>query len=273
MTEQVNRMARLNFANLNKLVKSSTEEGVADSQRFLLELQSSIEKTEEIRKQKSNSVAYKPSSMNCVRMMYYYMTNTKKDEQSMGCELIGICESGTDRHERIQQAVIDMKNNGYDCEYINVADYIKENNIEDLEVISQNGYETKLWHKKLNLRFMCDGVIKYRGKYYILEIKTEASFKWQARTGVDEGHYTQACTYSHTIQIPEVMFLYENRDNCSKKCFIYKPTKEQIEELVLNKIKDCDTHINENRVPSIPASVTAKTCRYCDYKAVCKGTL
>lgn len=264
-------MARLNFSNLNKLVKSSTEEGVADSQRFLLELQTSIEKTETDKKSKPQTKAYKPSSMNCVRMMYYYMTEAQRDEQSTGCEIIGICESGTDRHERIQQAIIDMKQNGFDCEYVDVATYIAENNIPDLEVISKNGYETKLRHTKLNLRFMCDGVIKYRGKYYILEIKTESSFKWQSRVSVDEGHYTQACTYSHTIKIPEVMFLYENRDTCGKKCFIFKPTKEQIQELVLDKINDCDKHLEENRTPAIPSSVSAKTCRYCDYKTICKG--
>ena len=266
-------MARLNFANLNKLVKSSSEEGVADSQRFLMELQTSIEKTDEQHKKKPGTLAYKPSSMNCVRMMYYYMTGASKDEQSMGSELIGICESGTDRHERIQQAIIDMKGNGFDCEYVNVADYIREHDVPDLEILEQSGYETKLRHTKLNLRFMCDGIIKYRGKYYILEIKTESSFKWQSRTAVDEGHYTQACTYSHAIGIADVMFVYENRDNCGKKCFIYTPSQQQINDLVLSKIKDCDTHLLENRVPAIPTSVAAKTCRFCDYKTICRGTV
>ena len=266
-------MARLNFANLTKLAKNSTEEGVADSQRFLLELQNSIEKTENNRKSKPPTKAYKPSSMNCVRMMYYYMTGTNITEREVGYELVGICESGTDRHERLQQAIIDMKANGYDCEYVNVAEYIKEHNVPDLEIIEQKGYETKLWHTKLNLRFMCDGIVYYRGKYYILEIKTESSFKWQPRTEVDASHYAQACTYSHTIGIPDVLFVYENRDTCGKKCFIYTPTKQEINELVLDKIRDCDTHINENRVPPVPVSVSAKTCRYCDYRTICKGSI
>ena len=266
-------MARLNFSNLTKLAKSSVSEGVADSQRFLIDLERSIEKTEQERKRKGNSVAYKPSSMNCVRMMFYYMTGAQKDEQTADCGLIGICESGTDRHERIQQAVCDMKTNGFDCEYINVADYIKENNIPNLEVIDQSGYETKLRHTKLNLRFMCDGIIKYRGKYYILEIKTESSFKWQPRTDVDPSHHTQACTYSHAIGIPDVLFVYENRDTCGKKSFIYTPTQEEINSLVINKIMDCDKYIQENRVPAIPVSISAKTCRYCEYKTLCKGII
>lgn len=265
-------MARLNLTNLTKLVKSSTEEGVADSQRFLLELEGSIEKTESNKKRTPPSKAYKPSSMNCVRMMYYYMTGTNITEREVGCELIGICESGTDRHERIQQAVCDMKTNGYECEYVDVATYIKENNITDLEIIEQKGYETKLWHKTLNLRFMCDGIINYRNNYYILEIKTESSFKWQPRTGVDGSHKAQACTYSHCFNIPNVLFLYENRDTCGKKCFIYTPKQQEIRELVLDKIEDCELHIKENRVPAIPSDISPKTCRYCDYRTLCKGT-
>lgn len=264
-------MARLNFTNLNMMAKNSTEEGVVDSQRFLYDLQSSIEKTDMESKTGKPTKAYKPSSMNCVRMMFYYMTGENLIEQSMGYELIGICESGTDRHERIQQAVIDMKANGYDCEYLNVADYIEQNNIEGLQVLERTGYETKLFHKELNLRFMCDGIIKYRGKYYILEIKTESSFKWTSRDCVDKAHHTQACTYSHTLGIPDVMFVYENRDNCSKKCYVFTPTKQQIKTLVLDKIKDCETHIKENRVPPIPTDITAKTCRYCDYRTICRG--
>ncbi len=266
-------MARLNFSNLTKLAKSSTDGSVADSQRFLLELQNSIEKTDREKRKNPPSKAYKPSSMNCVRMMYYYMTESVRDEQGSGYELIGICESGTDRHERIQQAVMDMKENGFDCEYVDVATYIKEHNIPDLEIIEQKGYETKLRHTRLNLRFMCDGILKYRGKYYVLEIKTEASFKFQARTDVDASHHTQACTYSYAFHIPDVLFLYENRDNCSKKCFIYSPSEEQINDLVLDKIIECNIHLQEERVPPIPRDISAKTCRYCDYKAICKGTI
>ena len=264
-------MARLNFSNLNKLVKSSQEGSIPISECFLTELQKSIEKTQQ-NGQTLPTKAYKPSSMNCVRMMYFYMSGTNLVDEPQSCELIGICESGTDRHERIQQAVIDMKENGFDCEYLDVETYIKENNIPDIEIISKNGYETKLFHKKLNLRYMCDGVIRYKGEYYILEIKTESSFKFNNRTDVDASHHTQACTYSYTLKIPQVLFLYENRDTCQKKAYVYKPTQETINELVLDKIEQCELHLEEHRVPPIPKDISAKTCRYCNYKTICEGS-
>ena len=119
---------------------------------------------------------------------------------------------------------------------------------------------------------MCDGVIRYKGEYYILEIKTESSFKFNNRTDVDASHYTQACTYSYTLQIPQVLFLYENRDTCQKKAYVYKPTQETINELVLDKIEQCELHLEEHRVPPIPKDISAKTCRYCNYKTICEGS-
>ena len=38
--------------------------------------------------------------------------------------------------------------------------------------------ETKLYHKKLNMSFMTDGIIRYKGKYFIFEFKKETSDKF-----------------------------------------------------------------------------------------------
>ena len=47
-----------------------------------------------------------------------------------------------------------------------------------LEIVGQSGMECKLYHKKLNMSFMCDGIIKYKSKYFIFEFKTETANKW-----------------------------------------------------------------------------------------------
>lgn len=77
-------------------------------------------------------------------------------------QLEGICESGTDRHIRIQQAIENMKNVlNIDVEYIDVAEFVKQRNLTDLEIREKSGMETKLYHKKLNMSFMTDGIIRY----------------------------------------------------------------------------------------------------------------
>ena len=201
--------------------------------------------------------------------MYFQIVGAEQDKDRSNSCMVGICESGTDRHERIQDAVCHMKDFGIDCEYISVADFVTQNNLTDLEIKEQKGFETKLYNKRYNISFMCDGIIKYRGKYYILEIKTESIYKWQNRKDVAEEHLSQGTAYSVSFGIDEVIFLYENRDNCDKKCFLLVVTPEMKMELV-SKIEQCDQFVAEFKVPPKPTDLPRSVCTYCGYKSECK---
>ena len=61
-----------------------------------------------------------------------------------------------------------MKKHSIDCEWLDVGKFIKDNNIKYAEVISQKGNETKVFSEQYNLRFLCDGLIKYKGEYYAI---------------------------------------------------------------------------------------------------------
>ena len=164
-------------------------------QAFLGDLKRSIEKEDEATRRKPSQY-YKPSSMNCIRNMYYQRMGKEPDKGSSSYIGIGICNAGTDIHVRVQKAIAHMKNYGFDCHYLDVAKFIKKRGLEDIEVISKNGMETKLFNKRLNLSFLCDGIIKYQGKYYIFEAKSESSFKFQTRTAPAEEHYRD-CRYRY----------------------------------------------------------------------------
>ncbi len=180
---------------------------------FLNDLIKTIELSEEVREP---SRAYKPSSLGgCLRNVYFQMTGAKLDEKRNDYCLIGICESGTDRHETIQTYVSKMQDMGYDCEWVDVEQYVNEYKPKGTKVIKKSGMETKCFNELYNLRFLCDGIIKYKGKYYILEIKTESTYKFSNHSEPHAQHKVQGATYSLAFGIDEVIFLYENRDNTS----------------------------------------------------------
>jgi hypothetical protein len=213
---------------------------------------------------------YKPSSLHCIRNMYYQRTETDVDSPETNAELVGIGESGTDRHLRIQEYICHMKDYGIDCEYVDVETYIKENNIPDIEVLEKHEYETKLYSPKYQMRFLVDGIVKYKGKYYILEIKTESNFKFVSRGGVDPSHYLQAYTYSLCLNIPEVLFIYENRDCCAKKFYLF-PVTDENRQLIANKIETCESYVQKKIVPDKPDNMIPKICNYCGYKQRCRS--
>ena len=253
--------------NLARLLDSVNEK-LSPEVDFLGDLKRSIELTEKKNTRKP-SQTYKPSSMKCIRSMYYQVTGVEPDDTDSNYCIIGICNSGTDIHVRIQQAVADMKNNGIDCEYVDVAQFVKDRELTDeIDIVSQQGMETKLYHKSLNISFLCDGIIRYKGHYYILELKTENSYKFGMRKDVDPNHYAQGTAYSYILKLPEVIFVYINRDNLDMKSFMFKPTDEMKQNMV-SKIIDCDGYKERNEVPPKPENLSKGFCSYCSYRKLC----
>ena len=207
--------------------------------------------------------------MNCIRASYYQIVGIQPDEASSSYSLVGICNSGTDIHIRIQTSVAQMKENGIDCEYIDVSEFIRNRNLDYLDIISKNGMETKLYHKKYNMSFMCDGIIKYKNHYYILEIKTENSYKFMNRKDVDPSHYNQAIAYSLAFGVDQVLFVYINRDVLDMRAFMFDVTGEMKQSLI-GYIDECDGYVNRKIAPPKSETVSKKACSYCIYKTQCK---
>ena len=193
-------MARQSLKSVCRLI-DAVKEDIPVEQQFLNDLKRSVEIMEQKNSRKP-SQTYKPSGMNCIRQSYYQVLGIEPDAGTSNYNGVAICETGTDRHVRIQNAVEKMKETGMDCEYVDVAKFVKSRKLDYLEIRSKVGNETKLYHKALNISFMCDGIIKYHKHYYIIEFKTEGSSKFFSRKGVDPSHYNQAICYSMALGLP-----------------------------------------------------------------------
>jgi CRISPR/Cas system-associated exonuclease Cas4 (RecB family) len=212
------------------------------------------------------STMYNPSSLGCIRQMYYKVrgADSFSDRNS---DLIGISESGTDRHKRIQEVISSMSKHGVACTYVNISNYIKYRNLK-LSATSSGMYETRVFDSDRNMMFACDGIVNYKDKFYILEIKTESSFKWNKRGGIAPEHLKQAYTYSLEFEIDDVLFIYENRDTCQKKAYILHVTDEDRQSIV-DLLNACNSAIASNTLPDKP--LDCNSCKYCAYKNLCDG--
>lgn len=260
-------MARQSLKNVIRLIDAAKEQ-VPVEQEFLADLKRSIELNDK-KGRRLPSQTYKPSGMNCIRASYYQVMGIEPDESSSSYTMVGICNSGTDIHVRVQTAVAEMKENGIDCEYLDVAEFVKSRELDNLEIKEKNGMETKLYHKRLNMSFMCDGIIRYKGKYYILELKTESSYKFMNRHDVDPSHYNQGTAYSLAFGLDNVLFVYISRDILDMKAFMFNVTNEMRSYLV-DYIDECDSYVRRQIAPPKPENVLKKTCTYCGYRSQCK---
>lgn len=265
-------MARNSLKNVMRLIDVAKEE-VPVEKAFLSDLKRSIEMTA-VKSARLPSKTYKPSGMNCMRQNYYQLLGKEPIQDTTSYVGIGICNSGSDIHERIQKAVLEMVDNNMDCEYVNVANFVRSRELDYLDIVAEpdfeNGvFETKLFHRELNMSFLCDGIIKYKNKYYILELKTESSNKWWQRQDVDPVHYNQATAYSIALQLDEVIFIYISRDNLDMKSYIFKPTSD-MKNALIGYVDECNSYVSRQIPPPKPEPLNKKACTYCTYKEYCK---
>lgn len=261
-------MARNALKNIFRMIEA-TQETMPVEKAFLADLQRSIEMSA-IKESRKPSQTYKPSSMNCIRNMWYQVTGAEPDMSDTNYSFVGICNSGSDIHERVQKAVTQMQDNGIDCEYVDVADFVKSRGLTDIDIVDKQGMETKLFHKTLNMSFLCDGIIRYKGKYYILELKTEASFKWTERKGVDPKHYNQGIAYSVAFGLDNVIFVYISRDVLSMKSYLFE-VDDDMRMGLIGRIEECDEWVRKLQIPPKPDNLPKATCTYCNYRSMCES--
>jgi CRISPR/Cas system-associated exonuclease Cas4 (RecB family) len=266
---------KIKLGVINDLIEKSKENengtgkgaGVGIDRKLLAEIRLGIEQEfNEADRLPSNY--YSPSGMNCSRAMFYKSSGVSAEQEKKNMSTIGILESGTDRHLRIQQYFIKSKT----FKYLDVSSYIESQGdaLKHLKVVrkSENGVETMVLDTRYGIQFLADGLIEYDGKIYVLEIKTETSYKYQSRKGIAPEHLTQGITYSICFGLDDILFLYECRDNCDKKIYHFKPTEQMKKDYVLDKIALCD----EAKKTGIPPVVDRElmNCRYCKYKKRCQ---
>lgn len=211
----------------------------------------------------SPSQYYKPSGVGgCLRKMYFERIGKPlKDNSSYN--LIAMGEAGTFRHEVLQEYMVKMSELDKDFEWLNVEEYLAENPVEGTivdERFKKNDYETKCKNELLQLSFLCDGLVKWQGKTYIMEIKTETMFKFNKHTEPYEEHKMQATCYGLCIGVDDVIFLYENRDNFEKKAYTFHITDE-MKQQVLDKLITCEEYVEKGVSPKIYCD--SNYCPYC----------
>lgn len=279
-------MARGLFSVSNLVKEKEASKNIASL--FLKRTEEAIVKLEPEYKP---STYYKPSSLVCLRQMYFTRKGIKPEDEIKSANGIGILESGTDRHERIQRVLSQMKSLGMEFEYIDVETYVKEKKLVDIEIIDKKGMETKCFNKRYNISFLTDGIIKYipENKYFIFEYKTEVSQKFSARNEEELLHRSQAACYALSFGIDDTLFMYEDRNFCNKKAFHYEVVEDDKRFKVVDKINSCEKYLSEEKVPPKLTNKdidptykggqdrltgpSAKVCQYCKYKAECQKYL
>lgn len=259
----------MGLSSLIKVAQGKNAASVTFEDSFVKRYEEAVLRQEEREKQPYPEDYYRPSSMyGCMRMLffqrYHARVEYKGGTDSKDTNLIEICNSGTDRHLRIQHLVEDME--GVTC--LDLEEVVKEANQKGIntEFVGWNEDHTegRCKNDDLSIYFQPDGVIRFMGKDVILEIKTESTYQHSNRFEPKLDHKYQATCYGMGLGIDYILFFYEDRNFCRKKAYLWKITDE-MKEAVLKKIHT----VNEALRIGIPPEKDESKCTYCQYKNEC----
>lgn len=256
----------MGLASLIKVAQGKNAGNVSFEDNFLKAYEEAVKRKELAERQVAPSDYIRPSSMyGCERMIFFQRVHSGSlnGEQS-DVPLIEICQSGTDRHLDIQHIVELM--DGVEC--LDLEEVVKEANQRGIKTEfigwNEDHTEARCKNDELSIFFQPDGVIRFLGKEVILEVKTESTYQFSNRYEPKEDHKWQATSYGMGLGIDYVLFLYEDRNFCKKKAYLWKIT-EEMKEKVRAKIRTVNTAIKTG----IPPEKNEDKCTYCKYKNEC----
>lgn len=218
----------------------------------------------------------RPSSLGkCARNIFFERTHAPKDEVNLKdpwvYNSVGILESGTDRHERIQNVLFKMEEQGY-IKNIDIPTAVADAQAKGInsEFLhwNEDKTEARCVNHDYNLYFQADGLVEMDGIRAIFEIKT-TSCKKLASIRKDKKplrpHILQATAYALCLGVDHILYFYEDRDFTSHYPILYK-IPEEIKQHVIDKLALVDKCVAEEIVPPSDKS----ECMFCTYKSICK---
>jgi hypothetical protein len=169
----------MGLSSLIRVAEGKNAGNVSFEDNFLKGYHEAVKRQAERERQPVPRDFFRPSSIyGCDRMLFFMRVHRDcTGDEDFDPNLEEICNSGTDRHLRIQKLVADIE--GVTC--LDIEEVVKEANLRGIKTEflgwNEDHTEARCKNEEMSLYFQPDGVINYLGKDVILEIKTESTYQ------------------------------------------------------------------------------------------------
>ena len=206
---------------------------------------------------------FAPSQMRCDRISWFRLRGVQPDKIKTPDRTLEFSANvGAACHEIIQKRLA----NCTDIKWLQVDDWLLSHGQIFDWTVRQNGYEQQIeCYKPFPIRFACDGLIEFKGKTYLLEIKTSEFSSFQELISPKEKHIDQIECYAALLDISNVLVLYQDRQYGGLKCFEIVISDREKQEII-NKMQHVmdlvEAHIAPDRLPKGDPDCTPNMCPY-----------
>lgn len=216
---------------------------------------------------KTPSRTFAPSQIRCKRVSWFRLRGVASEPETIVDRTTNFTAVvGTACHRNIQTIL--SKKLGKD--WIDVETYLKQLNPDYEYTCRKTEFETQIEiFKPVPIKFAPDGIIFWKGKYWLLEIKTSDFSSFGELSGPKSTHLDQIKTYATLLHIQNVLVIYQDRLYGGLKCFEVQVTSGDM-QAIWDMFAEVQDYVNKNIAPPKPADTRYCNSSYCRYCSKCK---
>lgn len=210
---------------------------------------------------------FAPSSFRCPRISWFRLRGVQPDVVSKPDRTMEFsAQIGTACHVEIQKNLQQALGD----DWIDVETYLNDHPVQYEYELKKAGLETQITVYNPPVRFACDGIIRWKGEIYLLEIKTSEFTSFDELTDPKDKHVDQIKCYATLLGINHVLVLYQDRQYGGLKCYEMTITLSD-NKFVLDRFKYVMDMVEANLAPEgLPKGDAWCTSSMCPYYAKCK---
>lgn len=212
---------------------------------------------------------FAPSSFRCDRISWFRLRGTQPDTiKNPDKELNFTAEVGTACHRIIQTNLAHELGSNW----ISARDHLSSVDVPYFYSVQEDedSLESLVQIEDPPVRFACDGIIVWKGKKYLLEIKTSELSSWRDLTDPKPEHIDQVKCYATLLKISDILFLYQERQYGGLKCYEYHVSDPEMDE-IMKRIRNVVDLANKNLAPDpLPKGDKWCTESRCPYYKKCQ---
>lgn len=228
-------------ANLGRLVKFNS----AASSDFIDAYEQHWENKIAAKNAEPKHKTFAPSSFRCPRVSWFRLRGVQPDSIPTPDKTLDFsAQVGTACHENIQRNLAEMLK----ADWIDVAEYLENLKPNYKYKVEKSGFETRIEIDSPPVRFACDGIIRWRGELYLLEIKTSEYSSFDQLTDPKSIHLDQIKFYASLLGLKKALVLYQDRTYGVLKCYEVTISQSDV-EYVKNKIQYIIDMVDANLAP------------------------
>lgn len=205
--------------------------------------------------------SFAPSQMRCDRISWFRLRGVQPDKVSIPDRTLDFsAKVGTACHEIIQNRLAHCS----DVEWLSPNQFLSDQSYDFS--YDKNGYEYQIEIRyPFPIRFACDGIIRFQGKVYLLEIKTSEFSSFQELIEPKPKHMDQIRCYATLLDVDNVLVLYVDRQYGSLKCFeivISDGEKQAVRDKMTHVMDLVEANIAPEKLPKGDPDCNSNMCPY-----------